>query len=236
MPAYTQYTRAEIRTMLTQKVESVPFWVAAEANDAINEALLVWNSLTGQWKAVQTITTTKNNWDYALSTSLVFGTSVLYEGIPLTPSSKLDMDAGRPRWQSQTTADGGTVPTTPQVWFPLSIDLIAIWPADAIGGHTLTVSGISQTPTMDDDADYIEIGAEQLNSILSYALHTLAFKEGGDRFTATLPLFQSFLAGAAEENKQLMGSDFFRQFIGTDIARQERPPAAPNTDYEGLKL
>jgi hypothetical protein len=235
MSGFQQYTLLQMRQMLQQRVESVPFWVDAEANLAINEALLTWNSLTGFWRGDQLITTTINNWDYALSASIVFGTRVEYDNRPLAPTSLTEMDAGQPGWQGQTTADGGDVPTSPQKWLPLSIDMIAIWPADAVGGHTLKVCGIAQTPTLQADTDFIDIGAEEFNAILGYALHVLALKEGGMRFAATMPLFQEFLMEAAEENDQLATSSYFRQFIGTDQNRQEKPTHGTPTDYKSLQ-
>jgi hypothetical protein len=132
------------------------------------------------------------------------------------------------------TTDGGDVPTTPQIWFPLSIDVIGIWPADAIGGHTLTVDGIAATPVLLAGTDYIQIGAEEFNAILGYALHVLALKEGGERFAATMPLFKDFLMQAAEENDQLATSSYFRQFVGIDMGRQEKPTHGTPNDYAKL--
>lgn len=231
MSGYQAYTLAQIRQMLFDKVESVPFWVNAEANDAINEALLLWNALTGFWKGTQTISTTPNNWDYQLDSSLVFGTRVTYEGRVLAQETLKAMDSGHPGWQGQTTTSGGSVPNTPQNWFPLSIDMIAIWPADAYGGHVLWVDGIAQTPVLTADDQFIDIGNEELNAILNYALHTLALKEGGDRFAATTDLFKDFLRAAAEENDQLAESDMFRQFIGIDSSRDTR---GKPTDYDQM--
>lgn len=232
--AFQSYTLAQIRVMLQQKVEDVPFWTDSEANDAINESLLMWNSLTGFWKGVLDIDTTATNWDYSLPSSIVFGTAVLFDGITMAQSSLTEMDAGKPGWQSQMTSDGGDVPTTPQIWLPLSIDLIAIWPADAVGGHVLTVDGIAQTPRLEADIQFIDIGAEAFNAILGYALHVLALKEGGERFAATVPLFKDFLMEAAEENDQLATSSFYRQFIGIDMNRQEHPTHGTKTDYSSL--
>ncbi len=230
--AFTSYTLLDVRQMLQDKYDQVPFWSTPEANTAINEALLMWNALTGFWKGPQTIITTPNNWDYELDSSIVFGTRVEYEGKGLAISSLADMDGGHPGWQGQNTGSGGTVPTTPRTWLPLSLDMIAIWPADAIGGHTLTVQGISQTPELVLDADYIDIGAEELNALLGYSLHALALKEGGARFTATMPYYQAFLQEAAEENDQLLDSAIFREFIGIDQSRKMVVTRGTPTDYD----
>ena len=234
MAVYSQYTLTQILEQLSFKYEESPFWSTAEAADAINEALLMWNLMTGFWKETITITTTATNWDYALPASLVFGMRVEYEGIPLAQASIGDMDYGHPGWQEQMTTTGGNVPTTPQNWLPLSIDMIAIWPADAVGGHTLTVDGVAATPQLTAGGDYIDIGAEELGAILGYALHCLTLKEGGVRFEATMPYFQAFLQAAAEENDQLTQSAQFRAFLGMDLNRQTREPRGKPTAYDQI--
>lgn len=234
MAQYASYTLSDLQDQLTQRADGSPFWTDSEATDAINEALLVWNALTGFWKITITITTTAGNWDYALPASLVFGARAEFNGVPLNLASISDMDEGHPGWQDQTTADGGSVPTTPQVWLPLSVDMIAIWPADAAGGNILKVEGVSATPQLFLDEDYIDIGNEELSAIIGYALHVLAFKEGGERFAATMPYFSDFLRAAAEENDQLQMSSEFRHFIGTDMGRQETVTRGSTTPYDAM--
>lgn len=232
MAQYDSYSLAQLQTQLAERVDNSPFWTAQEATDAINEALLTWNAFTGFWKDTITITTTAPNWDYALPTSLVFGTRVEYQGKPLNQSSFGDMDYGHPGWQSQTTADGGNIPTEPKNWLPLSVDMIAIWPADAVGGHTLTVDGVAATPQLVNSGDLIDIGNEELSAILGYALHVMALKEGGQRFEATMPYFVEFLAQAAEENDQLTQSSEFRVILGLDLNRQTRITRGGATAYD----
>lgn len=234
MATYQSYTLADLQAQLAQRADGSPFWTAAEATDAINEALLTWNSLTGFWKETVTFTTTINNWDYALPASLVFGTRVELDGRVLAQASIGDMDYGHPGWQGQTTADGGSVPTTVRNWLPLSVDMIAIWPADAVGGKTLTVDGVAATPQLTAAGDYIDIGNEELTVILGYALHVMALKEGAERFQATMPYFQDFLRAAAEENDQLQLSSEFRAFIGTDENRQTRLTRGSRTAYDAM--
>ena len=232
MAVYSQYTLTEVLEMLSFKYEGVPFWTSAEATDAINEALLTWNAFTGFWKEEITLTTTTMNWDYALPTSIVFGTRVEYNNRTLAQASLGDMDYGHPGWQGQTTADGGNVPTTPQNWLPLALDMIAIWPADAVGGHTLTIDGVAATPQLVNAEDFIDIGADELGTILDYALHVLALKEGGARFQSTMDYFTDFLRAAAEENDQLTQSNMFRHFIGTNMNIQTRITRGDATSYD----
>jgi hypothetical protein len=232
MAIYSQYTLDDILTQLEFKVDGVPFWSQNEAIDAINEALLTWNAFTGFWKRTVIIPTTNLNAFYPLPASLVFGMRVEFNNKPLNLSSIGDMDYGHPGWNSQNTASGGSVPTEPKNWLPLSCNMIAIWPADALGGNTLLVDGVAATPTMVSLGDFIDIGDEQLNIILGYALHVLALKEGGARFMATMPYFQAFLQAAAEENDQLTQSSEFRNFLGTDLNRQTRVTMGSPTAYD----
>lgn len=232
MATYQSYTLSDLVALLAERYDESPFWTLDEATDAINEALLTWNAFTGFWKETIEITTTAMNWDYDLTGSLVFGMRVEFNGRPLAQASLGDMDYGHPGWQSQNTASGGNVPTTPQKWLPLSIDMIAIWPADAVGGNTLTVDGVAATPQLNYLDEYIDIGNEELSVILGYALHALALKEGGARFEATMPYFIEFLQQAAEENDQLSQSSEFRYFTGTDENRQTRVTRGSPTAYD----
>lgn len=234
MAPYQNYTLTDMLTQLSYKFEDVPFWVEAEAIDALNEALLMWNVLTGFWKETITLTGTATNWDYALPDSMVFGMRVLYNGKILSQASLSDMDNGKPGWQSQITTSGGNVPTSPQIWLPLSIDMIAIWPAPAVTGGIITVDGVMATPQLVAPGDFINIGNEELGAILGYALHALAFKEGGARFQSTMEYFKEFLQAAAEENDQLTESSEFRNFIGTDQNRQTTLTRGAPTKYDQL--
>lgn len=233
MAYYQSYTLTQLQAQLAARVDNSPFWAVAEATDAINEALLVWNLMTGFWRDTITLTTPLTaNWDYQLPASIVFGTRVLFNGRVLNQSSLGDMDGGHPGWQGQTTTSGSSVPTSPQNWLPLSVDMIAIWPADAAGGNTLTVDGVATTPQLSAADDYIDIGNEELNAIVGYALHVMALKEGGARFQATLPYLIEFLSQAAEENDQLAQSSLFRSFMGLDLNRETRVTRGMPTTYD----
>lgn len=232
MAQYASYTLAQLQVQLAERADGSPFWTAQESQDALNEALLTWNAFTGFWKDIVTMPTATMNWDYALPASIVFGMRVEFDGKALNQASIGDMDYGHPGWQSQNTLSGGNVPDEPKNWLPLSVDMIAIWPADAVGGHTLTVDGVSATPQLTAPGDFIDIGNEELTAILGYALHVMALKEGGARFQATMPYFIEFLKQCAEENDQLTQSSEFRNIIGLDLNRQTRITRGMPTAYD----
>lgn len=225
---YESITRADLRLRLQEKVEAVPFWTDEEANLAINESLRVWNSLTGYWKERVVVHTIPNDPFLALPGSVVYNTRIAFNEKPLALSSLTDMDYGRRWWQGERTTDGGTVPIEPRVWIPISVQLIAIWPVDADGYNSLTVDGVTRTPVLTDDDDYVDIGLEELSTLLGYCLHILTLKEGGPRFQSTIGVYRAFIQAAAMRNDVFRASSFYRHFMGLDTKRLAEPiRAAP---------
>lgn len=216
--AYETYTIEDFRTSLSEMVEGVPFWDDFELQDAINEALLLYNLLTGYWRARYTTTTDAGNFDYAVPETLLYQCRVLFVGQVLEPISLFHLTNCRPNWRTETTATAG-VPDRPIFWVPLSPLLIALWPTPAAGGDILTIDGIAATPQITDDtpdSNFINLGEEQFHVILGYALHLLAFKEASERTFATAHYQTAFLAHCAEHNGQLKASALFRRYLGLD--------------------
>lgn len=213
--AYAAFDLDDLKVKMEERWDSTPFWNDTEAQNALNEALLVWNSLTGFWKRRVTIATVSNQHEYTLPASMVFGMRVEYNSAPLIQSSLSEMDNGYPGWQGESG--------TPKRWIPVDLNHIMIHPAPALNAQTFTIDGIAATPQLLNDADSVDLGSDMLWAIIDYALHAVALKEGGMRFAATQAYFESFLAAAAIENAQLMKSEMFRQFLGTDMKRQEQP-------------
>lgn len=214
--AYQQLTRAQLRTRLEARVESVPFWTTPEANDAINEALQFWGLLTGRWKRREILTSTANTYELALPGALTYRMRVTFNGLPMSPTSRAELNDGRYRWRQETSADGGDVPNRPMLWAPVSLSLIYIWPMDAYGHNSFLLDGVSATPVLVTDGQYVDLGEEDVNVLLGYALHTLTFKLGGPRFAATMDLFKATLAAAAAENALITTSQMYRQVMGLD--------------------
>jgi len=223
---YQQVTLATLRQELKDEYESVPFWLDSEATTALNESLRVWNLLTGYWKRREIIPTVAGQVWYPLTSSMVYGVRVAFCDYPLEVSSIHDLDNGRPNWEAHTTATGGIVPTRPWLFAPAGLFLIAIWPADAAGGNTLVVDSVRQTPVLTLDADFVDLNQSEHRPLLQYALHYLAFKEGGRRFEATKAYYQRFLLAAGDMNQLLRASTWFRKEMGLDLGRIQRPPRA----------
>lgn len=223
--SYTQVTLATLRSRLQTKWEDVPFWVDAEANLAINEALQWYGLYTGVWRQRVVIPTVADQVLYTLPVSLIGTVRVDFNGKSIAMASLNDLDNGRPTWQSETTATSGA-PSTPTYWAPVGMLQLALWPADAVGQNSLTIDGMRATPILTDDNAKVDLDASEVDPLLGEALHIAAFKDPA-LTPRTAGWHQEFLRTVLAHNSRLNASDAFRQAAGVDTFRQQTPPTTP---------
>lgn len=216
--AWTRETLASLRRALASRVEAAPYWTDLEAQLALNEALECWNLLTGTWVSSQSVVIGLGDPFLSVSAGILFNTRVTHQNLPLAKSSLADLFRGRPGWWNELTTAGGDTPTTPKVWAPVSLTLLAVWPQPAIP-QTLVVTGAAATPILTEDSGAVDLDDGVIDSLVDYALHVLAFKEGWARFSGTQALMQGFLKAAAEQNSQLNASGAFRAYLGMDAGK-----------------
>jgi len=228
--AYQQVTLGTLKTRLADRYEAVPYWTAEEARRALNEGLRIWSAATGFWRTVINVPTVPNDPYVALPGTMVQGTRVTWNGLPLEPASLDDFRYTLRNWRNTTTATTGA-PARPVYWAPISLSLLMVYPADAYasvaGTHDLQINGVRQTPILTIDADWVDLGQEQLDVLLGYAQHVLAFKLGGQALVSTYPNWLAFLKAAAQENRQFARSAFYRKLMGLDQWRRARGTEAP---------
>jgi len=217
--AYTEVTLAELQVAMRRRWDQSLFWTDEEARLAINEALRLWNLLVGRWFTTLAIATVAGQVTYDLDATLLYASRLRYtDGAPIFPTSVLELDLARPTWRAETVADGGDVPPTVTLWAPLSLRQIVIWPATA-AVDALSLEGVAATPVLVEAGDTIDLGQELEDTLLSFALHVVAFKEGGTRWQATLPYFDAFIQAAIESNGRLKANKAFRRWAGLDRRR-----------------
>jgi hypothetical protein len=224
---YQQVALSDLQQMLQNRYESVPYWTLEEGRRALNEGLRIWAAATGFWRTALLVPTVPNDPYVAVPGTLVQGTRMLWNGLPLEPSSLFDFSATIPNWRGTTTATPGA-PSRPVYWAKVSVNLFAIYPADAYatvrGTHELTVDGVMNTPVLVNPADFVDLGQEQLDVLLGYAQHVLAFKIGGATLTNSYTGWLAFLKAAAKLNQQFAASSYYRTLQGLDQQRRLRPP------------
>lgn len=223
---YCSTSLSTLRTLLQLKWESVPFWSNEEARTAINEALRVWNMLTGMWKRRETITTIANQVWYSLTSTMVYELRMDFGMKPMELTSITDLNNGRPGWEGESTLTTGA-PAKPTLFAPAGLTLVGIWPADAAGGNQLVLDSVRQTPVLVNDTDCMDYPNSDFSTLLGFALHVASFKEGGRRFSSTQRYRREFLMAAAQLNSRLKASAFFRREMGLDMNRVQMPMELP---------
>jgi len=228
---YAAVSRATLRARLQDRYEGIPYWSNTEANDALNETLRQFNLYTGYWRGSSPVNTVANNPFLAVSTTLTRTTRITRVGKVLTRKSIVEFYRYRRNWHTQTTASGGGVPTTVTEWAPIGLTAFAIWPADAVGGLTLTLDAVKITPILAADGDFLDVGEEELDLILDEALWVLTFKMPSER-EAQRPRHESFLQGCLDRNDQLRASSYFRAALGLDQQQRLEPTRRTKDEEE----
>lgn len=217
-------TLADLQTRLAGKTEAQPWWTADQARRAINEGLRVWNAITGMWTAPTTVTTIPDDPHLRVSGTLVKATRVSIAGRRLEPTSLRGLDLAVPGWETATTATGGIHPNQVVYWAPIGLTEIMLYPADAAPGQTdVVVDGVRNTPILAVSGDYLDMGSDEVSTLLGYALHVLSFTKGIEAVQATLPLRTAFFAAAAKRNAVFAASNLYKQITGADRLRFARP-------------
>lgn len=208
---YQRFTRAQLRTALRERTELTPFWTDDDANLALNQALRLWNALTGYWRKRIIAFSAGDTPMLPIPGTLVQRTSITYQGRPMVPTSLTALSDSTPNWWLHRINTGGTVPTRPLLWAPIGLSLVAIWPATLLLG-SYDVDGIRDTPVLAADGDFVDIGDEELSILLGYGVHVLSLKGTGTILAATEPLRRAFLAEASKRNGRLLSQVWYRRY------------------------
>lgn len=220
---YHRQTLDDLREDLKRSWESTPFWSDDEATRYLNHSLRFWNLLTGYWRKKVLVAASGDAY-LAVPGTITFGLQVVYglSGRPLQPSGLADFDYGRPSWETEAAGGGGTIPTEPQLWAPVGLTMLAIWPYPAVG-KSLLIDGIANTPILSAPGDFVDADDFAITAIEHFALNVACFKRGLQSVQATNLFFRDFLEDAANTNQRLKRTSFYRKFMGKDAERLIRP-------------
>ncbi len=127
---------------------------------------------------------------------------ILGRNLPITPLH--DLDTYRSGWENDDTGKPTTLGTT-------GINLVTLSPIpDA--AYTLTLDVVRPAPTPSipfPNADFVDIGAEQIDALIDYAQHIASFKQGGLEFQMTGKQFGNMIEQAAKFNAKIRGNAVF---------------------------
>jgi hypothetical protein len=106
------------------------------------------------------------------------------EGVPLPIDAMANIDAGIPYWRNTSG-----VPYLAGVLYDIVCPVPGI-PSRVFGA---TADVVQSAPIPLEPANQVPIGREDLDHIIDYATHILAFKCGGKDFTDTMPGYDGFM-------------------------------------------
>lgn len=221
---YTAITRAQLRGKLQERYEDSPFWTTEDANLAINHALRVWNLLTSYWRRRIVVANQPNDPLVSIPGTLAQQTAITWQGRPMVGVSVAELQMLATNWWYARAGDTG-VPTRPTFWAPVGLNLIAIYPASRVQG-SLEVDGVRSTPVLASDGAFVDIGPEELDTLLGYMLHVVALKAGAAFVERTKPNLEAFIAAAVQRNALLKRTRWFTLFQKEGYA-WSMIPAAP---------
>lgn len=237
--AYARTTIAEFRSLLIERIGgNETFWNTGEIDLALNEALAVWQLITGDFVLTVNQTLASGSQIVQLATtnvpSLGFirlrrmtATTTPAAATTLYPISIQEADQGY--YGRQGSASG-----TPEYWAPFGIDKFMVHPA-ASATQTVQVQYYSADPRLVmDGTNYLDLGDEEVLRIVDYAQWVLSFKEGlKEALVNTQPLREMFLTAARLRSSKLRNTALYRNYMGND--RDETKPLRTNEEQQGLR-
>lgn len=217
---YQNLTLSDLESQLAERYNHRPFWTEPAARRAINESLRIYNVLTGRWHLRTPVLTSPADPYVALQGSTVKPLRVLNGTTPLAQTSEVALDHRFPNWEG--------VAGTPTYWAPITLTTIAIYPVPA-SQMTLTIDVYAPAPIFPAGSTIaLNLGSEELSTLLGYAFHVLSQSQGEAALKATLPQYQAMLQAGALVNTHLAASSFYRKVMGLDRSRYLAPAARPN--------
>ena len=241
--SYAKTTFTQLKDRLAQRVGGQGnFWAEAEREIALNEALNVWQLLVGEFQATgvllssgisqevaelynpatgtvnivyETGTTTANVVPLSvrrLGTIVHTTTGSLYSYPKLQQLSMPDLDYGYSGWRTGTAA-------TPDYWAPYGINKVVFYPRP---NTNIKVDYYKGSRLLNSNSDYIQLGDEEINRILDYAVWHLSVKSGTEEaFGTTNPLKDMFMAAAELRNQKLRTLQLYKDFLGSDYGESQ---------------
>lgn len=222
MANFTQRTLTDLIESASEGVgNNTVYWGVTEKRDAINEAICMWQLLTGRWVARQLMTVDSTFTRLPSTMISIQRVKVLQRGAnpqvtsgtPILMTSLPELDEGQPGWED--------VVGTPIMWAPVGLNEIALYPRPS-GEILLVVEGLTDAPRLFSDGDFIDLGDEDLTELLMYVQHYLSFKEAGAEFQATVGNLPMLFEAAGQQNARLKMTAPYRRWMGLHREEGER--------------
>lgn len=137
--------------------------------------------------------------------------------VPLQIDAVRSADLYNTGWQ-------GLSQGTPSVALHAGLNKIALARVPDAGPHSLMATVVQNAPLPVAGSDPVQVSRDDLDAIIDYAQHLAAFKQGGDEFTRTVPLFQRFMKQATAYNGKLAELAEYTAIL-LDLSQREKDMA-----------
>ena len=187
-------TRAEIKSRIRDAINdpSSVIFTDAQLNDLIEEATQILVSETRSLR--KSIVVPRRSGTLLYSTRTMGADELLlpYRIFSNSNTTKLAVTSMEEldRFQSQWMDTTGE----PEFWFPVSWDLIGVWPSSSSSGGTLKIDYFAWPGTLDDDASKPELPLASVPSLVLYGEYMGLLKQWDAVRAASV--FQRFKADA----------------------------------------
>ena len=148
---------------------------------AINESYQLVNSFCGV--NIKTVAvpggSVANQVNYSTPSPIMIPMELYFNGRQMRKLSLGALGRNYRSWLTDNTTKNGPVAR----WTPTGIKTFAIHPADAVGGQSITITGVIEPTLLSSGSNVLEIEDEYLTMMLELTVHRLQLKEGGKIFS-----------------------------------------------------
>lgn len=133
-------------------------------------------------------------------------------GVPTIPDTLYNLDAGVNDWQNNAG--------TPDLLAVAGLNLVSLYKVPD-GVYSVTLDVVRKAPIPTTDATHVQVGREQLDTILDYAEHLALFKIAGSEFNASQAQADRFLLQSITYNQRLSASARYVIAAGATSQREK---------------
>lgn len=135
--------------------------------------------------------------------------------VPVAVTSVTAGDFYDANWQGATAG-------TPTKLYYAGLNLVGLGPTPAGVGNSVTANVVRNMVLPSLDADFIQVGRDDVSAILDESQHIAMFKCGGAEFAQTFPLHGNFLRRCTMHNSKLSALSLFLEFMDGKAQSDER--------------
>ncbi len=181
------YTLQDIDNLVLARLEGNDvMWETAERYNIINECLQNLNLVVGFYQGTAApIISGAGQLVYSTPSGMLYPLRCQFEASQLDPVPITRIGRDYRTWTTDTTAKMGPVAR----WVPIGINYFAIHPADSVGGNSIFVTGVMETPELVLPTDAITLEDQYASLLVTAAFSRLVLKISGPSTLAGLSLY-----------------------------------------------